>query len=465
MIDNTFINSSSGSSGSSSNSSSSSIGGGFGGGFGIGIGGFGSNNNSGISIVYNDSSSSSSSSINNTNINKTNINTISVNTTTNNNNISSSSNDNNLNNNDKERKTFRAPEKLFVEKLLLDEMIRRQSLRLSKEERDNADTIAPIITNEFELKLKNAWDNNKDMDTNRYEIVTVLKLKNIAEGLLKDPNNSKLCQQLDEKKIKIYIPKKPLSGAQRRKLKKEKEMELQVQAEQILSESNQNTSASNDGILKRNLKPTELLGGTRGVTQSISRKLKTLAKQMSELSELMDEKIKRRQTEKEFVIKYNKAADINMDTIPQDTAIVDQNIQELTQQLMKQYKRKRELEIAKSISTGNNKVSPTMFIGNFTNGLGDTFLIKSNKNEVDETLVQLWNSRYDNYQTPSIYSSKTRREKKKSFKKKHLTYDSNTIIKKRKVETVKNDIPTIVVQNGEEDNSDDDDSSESESGI
>jgi hypothetical protein len=79
-------------------------------------------------------------------------------------------------------------------------MMRRQSLRLSKEERDNADTIAPIITNEFELKLKNAWDNNKDMDTNRYEIVTVLKLKNIAEGLLKDPNNSKLCQQLDEKK-------------------------------------------------------------------------------------------------------------------------------------------------------------------------------------------------------------------------------------------------------------------------
>ena len=399
---------------------------------------------------------------------------------------------NDIANNDKvtvDKKKIRTAEKVFLEKLILDEMTRRSIQRQSKDERDYPDTIPPLVNQEFESKVRTAWLNNSDMADDRYDsIVNLVKLKNIAENLPKE-ENKKLFNTLEEKNIKLYLRLKPKSGAEKRKLKREREnaegkddnkdievvesipkitslpLENNPKRRVVIHNDNKDSTSSSppvkipkkkpiiprndDGTtylnLKRNLKPSELLGGTKGVSQSIGRKLKTLSKTMSEIGELMDEKIKRRQIERDCVFSFTEPANVNIETIPQDIEAVDKNIKELAQQLMKQFKRKRELEIGKAIADNGTLPPPTMFMGNFTSGLGDTYLVKSSKHEVDETLIQLWNSRYENYQPRIIYNKKTGKEKEKEFKNRHNVFDGDGKSSKRKA-------------NDDDDDDDDDDS-------
>jgi len=166
-------------------------------------------------------------------------------------------------------------------------------------------------------------------------------------------------------------------------------------------------------------------GGIDEFGSSIRKRMKTLSKQIHIIAELMTEKQKRHEEINNYKLKATTSTSAETD-IDLEISRIKNTIDISVAALEEQYKRLRELEIAKHIREDSSTIMKTQYMILISNSTGKTFSIVNDKNDYDVTIERLFLGRYGNFGIDEQNYILTDKRRKIIFDRKHKVYDAIT---------------------------------------
>ena len=126
--------------------------------------------------------------------------------------------------------------------------------------------------------------------------------------------------------------------------------------------------------------------------------------------------------EKKVIVKPAALRKTDMSTLDEQMINTNEEIKEATNVLKRLYEKKRNLEVAQRINDGNETFLPAIALGLVSSPIGQTMTLKEDDVVVENTLVELWKSRYGFYGVPDKNKKRSQKEIKAIKDKKHRIY-------------------------------------------
>ena len=165
--------------------------------------------------------------------------------------------------------------------------------------------------------------------------------------------------------------------------------------------------------------PYELKDGSKGIQRSIRIRELSIINSFVNVAELHDIKLLSRQKDKGITVKPIAKMNTNMNTIDEDIQDVNRKIDNVVSDLMKLYEAKRNLEVAKHIKDGNETFLPTVILGHLYSPLGAVRTFKEEDVDIEQSLVDLFKSRYGFFGVQEEHKRYTKKQRKEILDNKH----------------------------------------------